>query len=164
MDELLDAFFEKTFEDGEVVMSQGDTGDNFYILDQGICEIFVKVKGEDKLVFTAKPGNGFGELALLYNAPRAATVKCRGAVHVFGLDRDSFTHILRSTESNKQELYCGFLEKVDILSALDAEERAKLADVLVSKTFKEGEYIIRQGEEGDFFYIVAKGQAVATKS
>ncbi len=43
---------------------------------------------------------------------------------------------------------------MDVAAHLDAEERAKIADVLVSKSFADGEYIIRQGEEGDFFYII----------
>lgn len=55
-------------------MSSGETGDNFYIVDQGKFDIFVtRTDGKTTKVLEATPGMSFGELALMYNAPRAAT-------------------------------------------------------------------------------------------
>jgi hypothetical protein len=63
--------FEKKVAAHETVIKQGDEGDNFYVVDEGVFEIFVK----EKKVVEVGTGGSFGELALMYNTPRAATVK-----------------------------------------------------------------------------------------
>merc|ERR1719337_317460 len=75
----------------QLIIKQGDKGDNFYILDEGECDISIEGKG---VVMTATKGIAFGELALLHNAPRAATVVAEEAVEAFELDETSFKMIL----------------------------------------------------------------------
>ena len=91
MDEVVDAFFGVEKGAGEKVIVQGEEGDNFYIVDSGELDIFVQ-KGDaaPMKVFTAKAGNSFGELALMYNCPRAATVVSNGSSELWGLDRVTF--------------------------------------------------------------------------
>jgi MFS family permease len=72
--------------DGVEVIEQGDVGDRYYVIDDG--EVDVVVDGE--VMSRLRPGDGFGELALLRDAPRAATVVARGPVRLFALDRDAF--------------------------------------------------------------------------
>ena len=61
-------------EAGDTIIEQGDIGDVFYLLESGLVDVYVQKKGEDsKKVHTYKSGDAFGELALMYNAPRAAT-------------------------------------------------------------------------------------------
>ena len=49
-----------------------------------------------------QPGEGFGELALLYNAPRAATITAETEAIVWKLDRDVFNHIVKDAASKKR--------------------------------------------------------------
>jgi cAMP-dependent protein kinase regulator len=63
--------FEKKVTADEVIISQGDEGDNFYVVDEGQFDVYVN----DKKVVEIGPGGSFGELALMYNTPRAATVQ-----------------------------------------------------------------------------------------
>lgn len=66
------------------------------------------------------PGESFGELALLYNAPRAATITCKSAkAELWSLDRNTFNHILKTAVQKKREKYDDFMEKVDILKNLE---------------------------------------------
>lgn len=62
----------------------GDKGDNFYIVDSGTCEIYVKKEGveEEQLVKTVEAGDYFGELALMYGTPRAATIIVNGVNYI----------------------------------------------------------------------------------
>ena len=61
-------------------------------------------------------------------------------------------------------MYEHFLSTVTLLSSLEAEERSKIADALVSKVYMDGEVIVRQGEMGDTFFFVEEGEATVTKS
>jgi hypothetical protein len=83
---LLDAMFPKEFEAGDVIIKQGDDGDNYYILDTGVCEVYK----DGVHVLTCTESMSFGELALMYNAPRAATVKAKEKSKVWALDRQTF--------------------------------------------------------------------------
>lgn len=83
MSNVLDHFFPCETNKGEVIMKQGDEGDNFYIIDQGSVDIFVN----DAKVVTIGEGGSFGELALIYGTPRAATVTAATDIKLWGIDR-----------------------------------------------------------------------------
>ena len=89
---------------GDVVIEQGDDGDLFYVIDQGQldCTKQYKKKPEPTYLKTYEPGESFGELALLYNAPRAASIKAKTDCILFGLDRDCFNHIVKEAASKKR--------------------------------------------------------------
>ena len=65
------------FKETDVIIRQGDRGDKFYVLESGTCDISVKGKGT---VMKASRGVAFGELALMFNQPRAASVTAEGDV------------------------------------------------------------------------------------
>lgn len=65
--------------------------------------------------------------------------------------------------SRKRRLYESFLSEVPILASLQPQERAKIADVLESRIFSEGEDVIREGDAGEEFFLVESGTAVAVK-
>ena len=60
-------------------------------------------------------GGSFGELALIYGTPRAATVKAASDVKLWGIDRDSYRRILMGSTIRKRKMYEEFLAKVSIL-------------------------------------------------
>lgn len=95
----------------EFAFHVGDEGDNFYVIDQGDVEIFVN--GE--LVTTIGEGGSFGELALIYGTPRAATVRAKTDVKLWGIDRDSYRRILMGSTIRKRKMYEEFLSRVSIL-------------------------------------------------
>lgn len=92
---------------------------------------------------TYKPGEAFGELALLYNAPRAASIKAKSDSILFSLDRECFNHIVKDSASKKRERFEETLKKVELLSEMDPYERIHLADGIKDKKVKAGEYVIR---------------------
>ena len=111
--DIFDAMFPVNALPGEVIIQQGDEGDNFYIIDSGEVEVYVN--GE-KMV-TIGEGGSFGELALIYGTPRAATVKASSSsdVKLWGIDRDSYRRILMGSTIRKRKMYEEFLSKVSIL-------------------------------------------------
>jgi cAMP-dependent protein kinase regulator len=97
METVLCAFEEKKFNSGEAVITQGDEGDVLYYIEQGELDCYKTFKKEDGDVYlkTYNPGEAFGELALLYNAPRAATIKAKTDSILWALDRETFKNIVQ---------------------------------------------------------------------
>lgn len=73
---IIDAIVPTQKKSGEVIIKQGDDGDNFYVVESGVLTCTKKFKADQDDTFLKEyvPGESFGELALLYNAPRAATI------------------------------------------------------------------------------------------
>jgi len=167
--DVCNAMFERQVQAGDVIIRQGDEGDNFYIVDTGSFHVFVKAAGDEsqeaKKVATITYGGSFGELALLYNAPRAATVVAVTDGVLWAVDRVSFRRIVMYITARKRRLYEGFLQTVPILQDLTAHERSKIADALDPVEFQHGDVIIKQGDErSECFYIIEEGTVKVTKS
>lgn len=82
-------------------------------------------------------------MALLYNAPRAATVKAKSESTLFVVDRETFNHIVKDAAQKKRAKYEDFLAEVDILKSMDAYEKMTIADALKSSTCKAGELVFK---------------------
>ncbi len=65
---------------------------------------------------------------------------------------------------NKRDKYEEFLKSVSLLSSMDNYERSKLADAIKEVVYKEGDYVIKEGETGNIFFIIIEGSAIATKT
>ena len=71
---------------------------------------------------------------------------------------------MKDAASKKREMYEEFLQGVKILQNMDEYERSKLADALKEEWHEPGQFVIREGEEGNTFYLVMRGEAIATKT
>nr|XP_009932081.1 PREDICTED: cAMP-dependent protein kinase type II-beta regulatory subunit [Opisthocomus hoazin] len=158
MSQVLDAMFEKLVEGGEHVIDQGDDGDNFYVIDRGTYDIYVKCDGVGRCVGTYDNRGSFGELALMYNTPRAATIIATSPGAIWGLDRVTFRRIIVKNNAKKRRMYENFIESLPFLKSLEVSERLKVVDVIGTKVYKDGEQIIAQGDLADSFFIVESGE------
>jgi cAMP-dependent protein kinase regulator len=153
------------------VIQQGDVGDYFYVVERGAFDIYVNKSGRleagaeglGSKVGSVGPGGSFGELALMYNAPRAATVVSSEPSTLWQLDRVTFRRILMDSAFQRRRLYEGFLEEVPLLSTLTPYERSKIADALETKKYPPGTTIIQEGDVGESFYILESGDAEVYK-
>ena len=159
---MVDIVFEVKKKMGATIVRQGDDGENYYIVKEGTCEVIVNKAGTGMTVVeTLGPDASFGELALMYNSPRAATIRAKTDVTMWGIDRSSFQKLLAEKTNSTRRLHEGFLAKVPILAPLTDEQRSKLSDSLKTMSFNTGEVIIKQGDKGDNFFILEEGHAVA---
>jgi len=150
----------------ENIIHEGDEGDCLYVVGQGTLSCTKVFKGNTEPTFlkTYQPGEAFGELALLYNAPRAATIFANENCQLWKLDRDTFNHIVKDAAQRKRDKYETFLEKVTVFSTMEPYERCKLADAFKETTFSAGQKIITEGEPGNDLFLLQEGEAVATKT
>ncbi|KAI1321587.1 hypothetical protein EDD11_003067 [Mortierella claussenii] len=163
-EDVVNAMTEKRFQRGDHVIEQGAVGDFFYVVETGTLDVFVAKHGNpSEKVFEYGPGGSFGELALMYNGPRAATVTATSDVVLWALDRITFRRILMENTSRKRRMYEAFLETVPLLMSLEPYERHKIADALESVYFDDGQVVVKQGDQGDNFFIIESGEATVTK-
>mmetsp|Transcript_35146 Transcript_35146/g.80464 ORF Transcript_35146/g.80464 Transcript_35146/m.80464 type:complete len:457 (+) Transcript_35146:32-1402(+) len=160
---IVDAIVIRAVGAQENIIVEGEDGSEMFVIMEGKFECIKKIDGSDKVVKTCGVGDFFGELALLYNAPRAATVQAAEASMVLQLDRETFNHIVRDGSMKKRNQYDEFLKSVALLATLGQYERMQLADALRKESVPAGTIVVRQGDAGDKFFIVESGNLVATK-
>jgi cAMP-dependent protein kinase regulator len=156
---LVKAMHKVELKDGEKIITEGENGDYLFVVDEGKLDCH---KGDDVLK-TCESGDIFGELALLYNAPRAASVTTKAACLLWKLDRETFGHITSQASEKYRKQLKEFLSKVPILSTFTPADLGQLADVMVRTKMPPDTNILTQGEEGDMFYILEEGSAIALK-
>ena len=91
---------------------QGSNANFFFVLDEGTVEILINEKPKRKL----HAGQFFGDLALLYNSPRSATVKAVGDVKMWGIARDVFKNQVKSLKLEQYQESRVILDKVSLFS------------------------------------------------
>jgi len=160
---ILDAVEEQIFQKGERVIKQGDSGDFMFVIESGALDCLITKDGSEVVVKTCEAGDAFGELALLYNAPRAASVQAKDRCVCWKLDRETFNHIVKDAAAKKRDQYMDFFKQVPLLNAVDAYGRSQVADALKPKEVTKGSEIIAQGSEGQEFYIIEEGTCKAIK-
>ncbi|XP_075585317.1 uncharacterized protein LOC124498371 [Dermatophagoides farinae] len=158
MNEVIDAMFERKVEANEVVIKQGDDGDNFYVIADGTFSITVaNDDGTEKEVGKYVGSGSFGELALMYNMPRAATVRAVTAGSLWAMSRQTFRRIVLKRAFMKRKEYESFIEKVEIFKFLEYYEKMSLSDAFMARCYKNGDLIIKQGDQADGMYFVQEG-------
>mmetsp|Transcript_110271 Transcript_110271/g.206697 ORF Transcript_110271/g.206697 Transcript_110271/m.206697 type:complete len:1466 (-) Transcript_110271:103-4500(-) len=154
---------------GQEVIRQGDivsSGDQgLFILEKGRLNVFKNKDGEpfpgDHVFVYDKAGQSFGEVALLYNCPRTATVIAASESVLWSIDRDTFNHCVKGAQLQFRARYSKFLASIDILRSLTPDERDRIIDVLQVRRYARGDFIIRKGDIGNEFYMVEEGGAYA---
>jgi len=164
METVLMACSEVAFEAGKKVIQEGENGDYLFVIEKGSLDCIKTIDGTDKVVKTCEVGDVFGELALLYNCPRAASVVAKDQCVCWQLDRETFNFIVKDAAMKRRNKYDSFLKNVALISSIGDYERSQIADALKSETFTKGQVIVKQDEPGDKFYIIEEGALYATKT
>lgn len=161
---VVNAFQEMPAIAGQTVIEQGAavtaTEPALYVIESGELNVFKT--GIEKSVFTYTiPGQYFGDLALLYNAPRAATVKANSDSSLWSIDRDTFNNLVKDAARQQMEKRLGFLAEVPCLKGLKDDERMSICDAMQVRNFEAGDAIIKRGDFGKDFCLVEFGRAEA---
>ncbi|CAF0859664.1 unnamed protein product [Didymodactylos carnosus] len=160
IDQILNAMYEKEVTRGEVIIKQGDDGDNFYVIDKGTFDIYVSKQLDQTPVKVGEYDNkgSFGELALMYNQPRSATIIAATNGILWVMKRQTFRKLVLKYAFRKRQLYENFLKEVEILKLMNEYERSNVADALIPIVYEQNDLIIKQGDYGDRMFFIENGE------
>mmetsp|Transcript_16005 Transcript_16005/g.35080 ORF Transcript_16005/g.35080 Transcript_16005/m.35080 type:complete len:916 (+) Transcript_16005:65-2812(+) len=151
--EVIDYMHQVSYTSGQMVFKQGDQGDCCYIIQSGTFTVSI----DDRPLKQLRSKHTFGELALLYNVCRTACVSCSQQGALWRLDERSFRRTLDRLSNKHHSRVRGFFDMDATFSALKEQDRDLLAELCSVQTFMRGEQILREGEIGDWMFIVIEG-------
>ena len=151
-----------TFRAADTVIQEGTEGDRFFIIERGEAEVLV---GDETVPRrTLMPGDYFGEIALFERVSRTATVRAASPLSVLWLGRGDFdrllaSHVAASAQVDETIHALEELRQFPIFANLSSRELDALGSRLLRERFPAGAVVIREGDPGESFYLVASGQA-----
>jgi CRP-like cAMP-binding protein/Zn-dependent protease len=149
---------------GAPVFRQGDRADAFYVVRRGTLQVVEEdpESGEERSLSTLGPGESFGELGLLEQAPRAATVRALEESQLFEIGKGTFDQLLADMagvpDFGPTLQAAAELRRLPCFSVLDPAAIAELLEEGRWITVPPGETVIEEGEVGDAFYAIGSGQ------
>eukprot|EP00924_Labyrinthula_sp_SR-Ha-C_P001371 augustus_masked-scaffold_44-processed-gene-1.113-mRNA-1 protein AED:0.05 eAED:0.05 QI:0/-1/0/1/-1/1/1/0/859 len=160
IDLLVQAMQPKKVRKGQKVIIEGTTGESLYVVQKGRVGVLLKNGKEVEL----KVESVFGELSLMFESPRQATVIAREDCELWSLDRSQFRMIMDKQYEVQKELVLSALKESSIIDLLPIKDREKtiriLAEVGHFQQFKPAEEIVKQGAETRFFYVILSGEVL----
>ncbi|EJK70914.1 hypothetical protein THAOC_07689, partial [Thalassiosira oceanica] len=168
---LIDVFKPLSHKRGDKVITRGSTGDEFYVVESGNLSIHMQVDGQDESanptknevkVGDYKRGSTFGELALIYGSPRAATIIATTDVKLWTLDRETYRNLISLIRYEEHQRKREFLDSCVVSGQhfSDIFETWQIEDLTIATKidqFKKGDVILREGELGDTMFVIRTG-------
>lgn len=163
---VLDSLRLRRFADGETIIAEGSAGDAFFMLADGLVTVTKKVGGVTRVLANLSEGAVFGEMALVSNAPRTATVTARGEVSLLSLARadlekqagelDSLTQALR--KFTRGRFLANLAATSPLFAQLGRDERRELLRRFQAQMVGAGDILIEEGEAGRGLFLVLRGE------
>ena len=164
MMEIIDVFEPCIFNAGDVIIRQGDEGDEFYVVEQGIMWMSISMDGQDLPLCCYPEGTAFGEHALIYGSPRAATITATtDGCKLWRIRRSWYRGVVGQHRQRLHMEKLSFLPLVKIGNKLfrdifEEDQLHTMAQLLNHEYYIKGDIILRQGESGDSLYIIESGE------
>jgi CRP-like cAMP-binding protein/RsiW-degrading membrane proteinase PrsW (M82 family) len=152
---------------GEIVVQARELGDCCYIIRSGDADVLSDdLIGKETRINSVGPGDLIGEIALLKDVLRVATVKAVTEVDAFVLDRDSFLELSetvpvfarRLRKQVEQSERVLFLRRASPFATLSADSCGQLAEALRQVTVQAGEVVVREGDQANGMYLIRSGR------
>jgi cGMP-dependent protein kinase len=144
--------------ENEVIIKQNTPGDKFFILVEGKLKVFIN----DLPKGFISPGYGFGEVALLHDTPRTASIIAIQDSSIWYIDRTSFKKAMKAINMSRYDQIRAFIESIPLFSVLTTTQKWLLVSSFVPLNYEEGQKIINEQEPGDLFYLIQEGTVSAS--
>lgn len=157
-------FKRRAYRAGKKMIREGERGDQFYLIASGECEVLKKKGWRPVLLARLRRGDYFGEKALLEATRRTATLKTVTRLVVYALSKDDFLQILKSHFEVLQKMEkfyhtIDFLSPIPLFSNFSLLQLQYMASQMQRRHFTAGEWVVRQGEPAEEFFVIEEGEA-----
>ncbi|KAM3132197.1 hypothetical protein pb186bvf_015657 [Paramecium bursaria] len=152
---LIKNMFHCTQREDEYIFKQGDQASSYFVIERGQVQIIIN----DKNIKTLQEGDYFGEIALLYNATRSASVKTITECSFWSLDRKTFKRSIEEITMKEYDENRKFINEVTFFSFMTAEQRDLIAHALITTKFDPGSVIVNEGDQADSYYVIKSGSS-----
>lgn len=160
LDAIFRTIYSQEVKAGELIIQEGEIGSELYISASGKFQIYNK-----RTLLTFDDTRVFGELALLYNEKRKASVRALTNGRLWVVENRTFKEIVHRSEEEERKEMVYFLGKVPSLNTVPSDVLSFVANLFVHKFFESGAKIVQEGEKGHSFFIIRAGSVkVTTKS
>nr|XP_014086564.1 cGMP-dependent protein kinase 1 isoform X1 [Bactrocera oleae]XP_036215792.1 cGMP-dependent protein kinase 1 isoform X1 [Bactrocera oleae]XP_036215793.1 cGMP-dependent protein kinase 1 isoform X1 [Bactrocera oleae] len=156
---VIDAMAPTFYKKDSYIIHENDEGSEIYVSETGYFDV---IKG-GKVVGSFGPTTLFGELAILYNANRLASVRATTNARVWKITRETFRQIMVLSESKERDENLTFLRAAPFLNDLSDDVLNKVVDLLQRKYYEPNACIVREGEVGNEFFIIRGGTVTIKK-
>ncbi|KAF4668370.1 hypothetical protein FOL47_003075, partial [Perkinsus chesapeaki] len=153
-DEVIMRMKKEGVEGGQVVFKQGDEGDCCFAIQSGTFVVSI----DRQNVKTLGKTNTFGELAMLYNVKRTATVKCTRTGVLWEISGRTFKKVMKLLQGRNLTHLVKFFSDEPDFAALTDEEKQLLSSSCTVQKFEDKDQILRQGDPGDWLFIIQSGR------
>lgn len=148
-----------TFDKGQHIITEDEVGDKLYIVERGICEVIKKMNGREVTVGQLGKGAFFGEIAVLYDMPRNATIRAQTSVIALSLSRDDLKKTLSDEELDRMRVIARtqVFSSMPLLAGLNPEQKARVAEALKPQKWLKGAVLAGQNHITSRVFIVEQG-------
>eukprot|EP01038_Epipyxis_sp_PR26KG_P007545 gene7545-10280_t len=160
MDLLIKGMKKETFNAGFLLITEGESGSKLYVVESGDLEVTIN----GTVIRQMGKGSMCGELALLYDAPRSATVQCKTNSVLWSLSREIFKKIQAISATANQIQRARWLLASPELSALSQIDLSRLVGTLQTLQFNTGDKVFTEGANTNQIILVERGQAEVKSS
>uniref|UniRef100_A0A7S3NFQ5 cGMP-dependent protein kinase n=1 Tax=Aureoumbra lagunensis TaxID=44058 RepID=A0A7S3NFQ5_9STRA len=162
--DLLASYFveDPTYEVGDVIFWQGESASTFCAIESGAIETLRDGEKLSKVSFSA--GCGLDEVVLCHATTRYCTARCLARARVWRLERQTYRGVLARFAAQEHGDRLGFLNDVQMLKSFSQATLTKLASCLKERTVKKNNFVFRQGDPGDAFFICKRGRVLLLQS
>lgn len=157
---------------GEPIIREGDVDDSMFIISSGRVKVTKTTEtGTDLVLAHLSDGAFFGEMALLSEAPRSASVIAEEETLLFEVSNQVLDQVVKNFPSvrhilvrfYKQRLLANLMATSAIFKPLDAQQRKSLIEKFKSREVGPQEHLLQEGGRGDGLYMLLSGKAEVSK-
>ena len=161
-----------TFKPNEVIIKQGDIGDCLYYILHGLVSIQLSIQIDtgiqeivnvEKNIGELKDGQIFGELSLIYNIPRTASIIALTETSLIKIDKNSFNKYLKNLFEGQLEDQIEFLQICPIFNKLEKDLVIKLGIRSTIKKYATGQIILKNDSKCDSIFVIRRGTVKVVK-
>ncbi|OMJ89801.1 hypothetical protein SteCoe_7976 [Stentor coeruleus] len=143
----------------EIVFEQNSVGSTFFVIAHGKLEVII----DEKRVNVLRPQDSFGELALIHDTPRSATLKTIENSSLWGVDRKTFRNTLEQINALNYAENHGLIESIPVFKILNNTQIESLISSIATNMYGQGQVIVNEGETGDLLFIIKQGSVVCSQ-